>query len=128
MVDSRVSGRQAAFLGWALDFGKFPPQQRAYYYKAYGDAQLHAAFEVYRGFPKDIEWNAAQTTAISVPLVRAVGEKSFFVKLQAKFLEGFRAKGIANVESATIPNASHYVVADNPDGVAEVIEKYAGRS
>ena len=125
MAEKLVSGRQAAFLGWALDFGKFTPQQRAYYYKAYGDAQLHAAFEIYRGFPKDIEWNAAQTSAIAVPVVSAVGEKSFFTKLQPKFVEGFRAKGIATVESAQIPGASHYVVADNPDGVAEVIEKYA---
>jgi pimeloyl-ACP methyl ester carboxylesterase len=105
--------------------GKFTPDQRAYFIQSYGAAQLHAAFEIYRAFPKDAEWNASQNAPNSVPLVVAVGEKSFFAPLVTKFVDGYRAKGMAGVESAVIPGAGHYLLADNPEAVADVIERYA---
>jgi pimeloyl-ACP methyl ester carboxylesterase len=120
------AGRQDAFLGWAFDFGKFTPEERAYYIQAYEAPQLHAAFEIYRAFPKDGEWNASQTAPNSVPLVVGVGEKSFFNKLLPTFVEGYRAKGMTYVESARIPDASHYLLADNPEAVADLVERYAG--
>lgn len=127
LAERLVSGKQDVFLGFTMDIAKFTPQQRAYYFRIYSDPQLHAAFEVYRAFPRDAEFNAAQTAPNAVPLVVAAGEASFFAKLVPKFVDGYRAKGMRQVESATIPNASHYVLADNPDAVAELIEKHAGR-
>jgi pimeloyl-ACP methyl ester carboxylesterase len=126
LAENLVVGRQAAFLGWFYDLGKFTPAERAYYTRAYGGPQLHAAFEVYRAFPKDAAWNAGQTATNAVPLVIAGGETSFTKGLLPKFAEGYRAKGIAHVETARIPDAGHYVVADNPDAVAALIERYAG--
>jgi pimeloyl-ACP methyl ester carboxylesterase len=125
LAEKLVVGRQAPFLGWSYDLGKFTPDKRAYYIQSYSAAQLHAAFEIYRAFPKDAEWNEAQNAPNSVPLVVAVGEKSFFAPLLTKFVEGYRAKGMARVESARIPGAGHYLLADNPDGVADLIERYA---
>jgi pimeloyl-ACP methyl ester carboxylesterase len=125
LAEKLVVGRQAAFLGWAFDLGKFTPDERAYYVRSYGAPQIHAAFEIYRAFPKDAEWNAAQTAQNSVPLVVAVGEKSFFNGHLATFVEGYRAKGMAHVESARIPDAGHYLLADNPNGVADLIERHA---
>jgi pimeloyl-ACP methyl ester carboxylesterase len=61
-----------------------------------------------------------------VPLVVAIGERSFLAKFLPTFVEGYRAKGMSRVEGAQIPGASHYVVADNPQRVAEVIERFAG--
>ena len=55
-----------------------------------------------------------------------MGEKSPFGGLLEKFVEGYRAKGMTHVESARIAGVGHYVVADNPDGVAELIERSAG--
>jgi len=127
LAEKLVSGRQDVFLGYFLDIGKFTEAQRTYYVQAYGERQLHAAFEVYRAFPKDAEWNAAQTAPNSVPLVVAVGEKSFFNTLLPTFVEGYRAKGMTRVQSARIPGASHFVTADNPEAVAELIDRYAGR-
>jgi pimeloyl-ACP methyl ester carboxylesterase len=128
LAEKLVPGRQDAFLGWFYDMGKFSQAEREYYAKAYRAPQLHSAFEIYRAFPKDVEWNAAQTTPNSVPLVFAVGAKSFFAARQQTFIDGYRAKGMTHVEAAQIPDASHYVVADNPDGVAALIEKHAAEN
>ena len=73
------------------------------------------------------DWNANQTAANSVPLVVAVGDNSLFAPFLTKFVEGYRAKGMTNVEEPRIPAARHYVVADNPEGVADLIEQHAGR-
>jgi pimeloyl-ACP methyl ester carboxylesterase len=127
LAEKLVVGRQAAFLGWCLDLGKFTPEERAYYIAAYGAPQLHAAFEIYRAFPKDGDWNAAQTAPNSVPLVIAVGEKSFFNAYLSTFVAGYRAKGMQHVEGARIPGSGHYLLADNPEGVADLIEQYAGQ-
>ena len=126
LPEKLVTGRQAAFFGWFFDLGKFTPAERAYFAGTYGARQLHAAFEIYRALPKNAEFNTAQTAPNATPLVIAVGEKSFFNKLLPTFVEGYRAKGMTRVESARIPEAGHYVVADNPEAVAELIERYAG--
>lgn len=127
LAESMVPGRQEALLGHFLSVGKFSVEQRAYYFKIYDAPQLHAAFEIYRGFPADAEWNKAQAAPNRLPLTVAVGEKSFFSRYLATFVDGFGAKGMTNVTSATIPNASHYVLADNPEAVARLIEQHAGR-
>jgi pimeloyl-ACP methyl ester carboxylesterase len=126
LAEKLVVGRQAAFLGFSLDIGRFTPAQRAYYIGAYGAPQLHGAFEIYRGFPKNAAFNAGQTGPNPTPLVVAVGEKSFFASFLRTFVDGYRALGMARVDSASIPNASHYVLADNPDAVATLVERHAG--
>jgi pimeloyl-ACP methyl ester carboxylesterase len=126
LAEKLVPGRPAAFLDYFLDMGRFTPAERAYFIRAYRAPQLHAAFQIYRAIPKNAEFNAAHAEANSVPLTVAVGEKSPFGGLLEKFVQGYRAKGMTHVESARIAGAGHYVVADNPDGVAELIERSAG--
>jgi pimeloyl-ACP methyl ester carboxylesterase len=116
------------FIGHSLDVGSFTQAERAYFAQIYGAPQLHAAFEVYRAFPKDAAFNVAQTARNATPLVVAVGEKSSFAPLLPKFVAGYHAKGMTRVESARIPGASHYVVADNPEAVADLVERYAGNA
>lgn len=125
LAERMVTGRQSVFLGFTLDVGKFTPEKREYYFKAYGDPQLHSAFEIYRGFPADAKWNAAQAGPNAVPLTVAVGGKSFFASYLNIFVEGYRAKGMTRVAGAQIPNSSHYVLADNPEAVAALIEQQA---
>ena len=127
LAEKMVSGRQEVFLGWCFDQGKFTPEERAYYARSYGAQQLHAAFEIYRAFPKDADWNAEQTAPNAVPLTVAVGEKSFFSKYLSTFVEGYRAKGMSRVESARIPDSGHYLLADNPAAVADLIEGQADK-
>ena len=93
LAEKLVVGRPADFLGHFLDIAKFTPAQRAYYVKAYAAAQLHAAFEIYRAFPKDAAFNAAQTASNPTPLVVAVGEKSFFRRLVTQVRRGLPRQG-----------------------------------
>ena len=126
LAEKLITGRQAAYFEQDFASAKFTPAQRAHYIRIYDAPRLHAAFEIYRGFPKDGTFNAAQTAPNPVPLVVAVGEKSFFNPYLTTFVEGYRAKGMTRVEGARVPGASHFVVADNPEAVADLIEHNAG--
>ncbi|PAQ11820.1 hypothetical protein CIT26_02890 [Mesorhizobium temperatum] len=126
LAEKLIAGRQAIYFEEDFASARFTPAQRAYYVRIYDAPQLHAAFEIYRAFPQDATFNAAQTAPNSVPLLVAVGERSPFNPYLDTFVEGYRAKGMARVESARIPDASHFVVADNPDAVADLIEQHAG--
>jgi len=126
LAEKLITGRQEVLFESILSIAKFGPAERAYYARVYGAPQLHAAFEIYRAFPRDAAFNAGQTAQVSLPLTVAVGEKSFFDRLLPTFLDGYRAKAMTRVEGARIPNASHYVLADNPEAVAELIERHAG--
>jgi hypothetical protein len=55
----------------------------------------------------------------------AAGDGSPFAKLIPKIAEGLRANGCTHVETGLIQNAIHYVVEDQPDEVADLIERYA---
>ena len=127
LAEKLITGRQAILFDSILSIAKFNPAERAYYARIYKAPQLHAAFEIYRAFPRDAAFNEGQTAPNSVPLTVVVGEKSFFAALLPRFVEGYRAKGMTNVESASIPAASHYVMADNPQAVADLIERNAAR-
>jgi pimeloyl-ACP methyl ester carboxylesterase len=125
LPEKMVTGKQPEFIGHLLDIARFTPKQRNYYFTAYGANQLHAAFEIYRAFPEDGKWNASRTESNSVPLTVATGERSFFAGFRQVFVDGYRAKGMTHVESASIANASHYLIADNPQAVADLIEQKA---
>jgi hypothetical protein len=42
-----------------------------------------------------------------------------------KIAEGLRANGCTHVETGLIPGSVHYVVEDEPETVADLIERYA---
>ncbi|MER9134497.1 alpha/beta hydrolase [Mesorhizobium sp. M0768] len=127
LAEKLVPGRQDAFLGWFFDLGNFTAEERAYYVKVYDVPQLHAAFEIYRAIPQNVKWNASQAAPNAVPLIVTVGEKSLFSALLPTFIEGYRAVGMIHVEGAVIPDAGHYVLNDNPEAVARLIERFAAR-
>jgi pimeloyl-ACP methyl ester carboxylesterase len=94
--------------------------------KAYGTAaQLHAVFEMYRAFPANAQFNAAQRGANDVPIFLGAGERSPFARFLPKMAQGLRALGCMQVETGTIPGAVHYVVEDQPEEVAALIEEHA---
>jgi pimeloyl-ACP methyl ester carboxylesterase len=123
LAEKLIEGRQAIYFEQDFATARFTPAQRAHYIEIYDAPQLHAAFEIYRAFPRNAEFNASQTTPNPVPLFVAVGEKSPFAAYLSSFVEGYRAKGMTSVDGAVIPSASHFVVADNPDVVADLIER-----
>jgi pimeloyl-ACP methyl ester carboxylesterase len=128
LPEKLVTGRQSAYLGYFLNFGKFAPGEVARYVKAYATpAQLHAAFEMYRAFPANAQFNVVQRGPNEVPLFYGAGEKSPFAKLVPKVAEGLRANGFTHLETALIPDSIHYLVEDQPDAVADLIERHASR-
>ena len=126
LAEKLVTGRQADYFSYFLNFGKFTPSEIAHYEKAYASpAQLHAAFEMYRAFPANAQFNAAQRGPNDVPLFLAAGDGSSFARLVPKMAEGLRANGCTQIETGLIRGSVHYVAADQPEAVADLIERYA---
>ena len=126
LAEKLVGGRQADYFGYFFNFSKFTPAERAHYTKAYSTpSQLHAVLEMYRAFPADAQFNAAQRGPNDVPLLLAGGGESSFAALVPNIVEGLRANGFTHVEAGVIPGAVHYDVQDQPDEVAELIEQHA---
>ncbi len=126
LPEKLVTGRQADYFGYFFNFGKFTPSDVAHFVNAYATpAQLHAVFEMYRAFPANAQFNAAQRQPNDVPLLVAAGDGSPFAQLVPNIAEGLRANGCAHVETALIHGAMHYVVEDQPEPVADLIERYA---
>jgi pimeloyl-ACP methyl ester carboxylesterase len=126
LAEKLVEGHQADYFGYFFSFSKFTPAEQAHYVKAYANpAQLHAVFEMYRAFPADVKFNAAQHEPNDVPLFLAAGEKSPFAALVPKMAEDLRATGFTHVETGLIAGAVHYDVQDQPDATASLIEQHA---
>jgi pimeloyl-ACP methyl ester carboxylesterase len=125
-VEKLVAGCQAAYLGYFFGFSTFTPAEQAQYLRAYATpAQLHKMFEIYRAFPANVKFNAAQDGPNDVPLFLATREKSPFAAIVPKMAEGLRASGFTHVETGVIPGAMHYDVQDQPDAMANLIEQHA---
>lgn len=128
LAEKLVDGRQADYLGYFFNFGKFTSSQIDHYLEAYAtSAQLHAVFEMYRAFPANAQFNEAQRERNDVPLFVGAGDGSPFAKLLPTIAEGLGANGCAHVETGLITGAVHYLVEDQPEAVADLIERYASR-
>jgi len=81
-----------------------------------------ARFEIHRAFPANENFNAAQNSAIGAPLVLAPGENPLFEKLMPSFprLCGCMS---AQAKIGVINNSVHHVVDEQPEAVAELIER-----
>jgi pimeloyl-ACP methyl ester carboxylesterase len=127
LAEELVVGRQAHYLGYFLNFGKFSKSDIQEALTAYAmPAQLHAVFEMYRAFPANAEFNAAQVEPLAVRIYLAAGDGSPFAKLLPLIAKGLRAKGCKNVSTSLIAACGHYVSADQPEAVADLIEQFAG--
>jgi pimeloyl-ACP methyl ester carboxylesterase len=125
LPEKLISGRQSAYLGHFLNFGKFSADEIAQQLQAYAaPAQLHAALEMYRAFPANVQFNQEHRGPNDVPLFVGAGAGSPFAPLVPKIADGLRASGFAEVQTGLIPNSIHYLVSDNPEGVANLIIQY----
>jgi pimeloyl-ACP methyl ester carboxylesterase len=126
LPETLVAGRHAAFLGHFLAMGKHSAEATEEALRAYATpAQFHAACEMYRAFPANAAFGREQRGPNAVSIVYAAGERSPFAGLRDRIAAALRDSGFANVTEATVPDSGHYVVADNPDGVAALIERHA---
>ncbi|HEV2103150.1 MAG TPA: alpha/beta hydrolase [Candidatus Acidoferrum sp.] len=126
LPEQLLAGREAIYLRHFLDRDTFSDADVARYARAYAAPEhLRAALEIYRAYPANEKFNAAQGSAISLPLVLAPGENSPFEKLMPGFAEALRDHGCTNVKIEVIKNSAHYVADEQPEAVAELIERYA---
>ncbi|MEP6922823.1 MAG: alpha/beta hydrolase [Pyrinomonadaceae bacterium] len=127
LPEKLVMGRQSEYLGYFFKFIKtgLTDAEATHYVNSYKSAnQLRAGFELYRALPLNEKFNAAQTAPLELPLVLVGGEESFG-KLIPRFAESLRKNGCRNVTTEIIKNAAHYVADEQPEAVAELIERYA---
>lgn len=126
LPEQLLAGREAIYLRHFLDRDTFSDADVARYARAYAAPEhLRAALEIYRAYPANEKFNAAQRGAISLPLVLAPGENSPFEKLMPGFAEALRDHGCTNVKIEVIKNSVHYVADEQPEAVAQLIERYA---
>jgi pimeloyl-ACP methyl ester carboxylesterase len=126
LPEQLLAGREAIYLRHFLDSDTFSDADVARYARAYtAPEHLRAALEIYRAFPANEKFNSAQQSVISVPLVLAPGKNSPFEKLMPSFADALRAHGCANVEIEVIENSVHYVADEQPDAVAQLIQRHA---
>jgi pimeloyl-ACP methyl ester carboxylesterase len=126
LPEQLLAGRQAIYFRYFLDPDTFSDADVTRYAASYAAPEhLRAALEIYRAFPANEKFNAAQQSAIGVPLVLAPGENSPFEKLMPSFAEALRVHGCADVKVEVIKNSAHYVVDEQPDAVVELIKRYA---
>ena len=79
LPEQLLAGREAIYLRYFLDSETFSDADVARYARAYAAPDhLRAALEIYRAFPANEKFNAAQQSAISVPLVLAPAKTRLF--------------------------------------------------
>lgn len=126
LPEQLIAGREPIYLRHFLDRDTFSDADVARYARSYAAPEhLRALLEIYRAFPANERFNAAQRGAMSLPLVLAPGENSPFEKLMPSLAEALRDHGCANVKIEVIKNGAHYVADERPEAVADLIERYA---
>ena len=127
LPEKLVMGKQSEYLGYFFKFIKtgITETEAAHYVNSYKTAdQLRSGFELYRALPENEKFNAAQINSLELPIVLVGGEESFG-ELTPRFAESIRKNGCRNVKVEIMKNAAHYVADEQPEAVAELIERYA---
>jgi pimeloyl-ACP methyl ester carboxylesterase len=127
LPEKLIMGRQAEYFKYFFKFIRtgITDAEAAHFVNSYKSAdQLRAGFELYRALPSNEKFNAAQTSALELPLALVGGEYSFG-ELIPRFAESLRKNGCRNVTMEIIKNAAHYIADEQPERLAELIERYA---
>lgn len=126
LPETLVAGRHAEFLGYFLAMGQHTDEQIAEALRGYASAaQFHAACEMYRAFPDNVKFGQEHRGLNDVPIVYGTGDGSPFAALADRIIAALKDSGFTDVKKATVAGAVHYLVADNPDGGAALIEQHA---
>jgi pimeloyl-ACP methyl ester carboxylesterase len=126
LAEQLVAGRQTIYFRYFLRPPSFTDADVAHYAESYAAPDhLRVAFEFYRAFPADAQFNAAEHSPIDLPIVFGSGEHDAFAKYVPAIAAAMRAHGCANVKTELIPNSVHYIADEQPAFVAEIISRYA---
>lgn len=126
LTETLIAGRQTEYFRSILDRKYFSDAELAHYAESYGKPEsLRAGFELYRAFPANGNFFLAQRGATDIPIVWAAGENSEFGKIGAIVARDLREHGCRNVTTEIIKGSAHFVVNEQPELVADLIERYA---
>lgn len=133
LPEKLIAGRQALYFRDGF-FSRFALNKKVIteadiirYANSYAAPEkLRAGLEFYRAFPADEKFNQAQQNAIDVPIVLAGADNSLG-QINLKIAESLRKHGCANVITEIIKNSGHFVTEEQPEIVAELIERYASK-
>jgi len=130
LPEQLIAGRQAIYFRHFFNLGTvnhavIGEAHAAHYVKAYrAPEQLRAALELYRALPANAKFNASQRARIDLSLVLAGGDHGFGPLLPG-IAETLRTYGWQHVTTELIENSGHYVADEQPEAVAELIERHA---
>jgi pimeloyl-ACP methyl ester carboxylesterase/catechol 2,3-dioxygenase-like lactoylglutathione lyase family enzyme len=131
LPEQLISGREfpyfrAFFDRFALKREAIRDRDVAHYVKAYaGVERLRAGLEFYRRvYPGSEAFNAAARSRLSVPIVLVGGDHSM-APANTTIAEALREHGCEDVTVERIKDSGHWVIDEQPDAVATLIERYA---
>lgn len=124
LAEKLVTGRQAEYFRYFL--GTFSDADVNRYAHAYRDPDhLRAAFETYRAFPANAEFFAAQRDATDLPIVIGSGEHDAYAEFLPRIAHAMRAHGCRNLQVVLLKDAAHYIMEEQPEAAAALIERHA---
>ena len=133
LPEKLLAGRQFAYFReffdrLALSRKAIPDADVAHYARAYAaPSQLRAGLEFYRrAYPASEKFNAAERSAIEMPIVLAGGDHAMGMLLP-RLADSLRQHGCTNVTVEVVKDSGHWVVDEQPDSVAELIERHASQ-
>jgi pimeloyl-ACP methyl ester carboxylesterase len=131
LPEKLIAGRQFVYFRdffnrLALNHKAITDADVTHYVNSYASlAQLQAGLEFYRSaYPASEKFNAAQRTAIEVPIALAGGDNAVGL-LIPRIADSLRKHGCTNVTTDVITNSGHWVIDEQPEIVAELIERHA---
>jgi pimeloyl-ACP methyl ester carboxylesterase len=128
-----LAGRQSIYFReffdrLALNRAAVTDADVAHYARAYAaPGHLRAGLEFYRrAYPASEKFNAAERSTITVPIVLAGGDHAMGSMLP-RLAQALRQHGCTDVSVEVVKDSGHWVVDEQPDIVAELIERHASR-
>jgi pimeloyl-ACP methyl ester carboxylesterase len=131
LPEKLLAGRQFVYFRQffdrlALNSKAITDAEVRHYALAYGSQrQLRAGLEFYRtAYPAAEKFNVTERATIAVPIVLAGGDHAMGM-LFPKLADSLREHGCANVAVEIVRNSGHWVADEQPEIVAELIERHA---
>jgi pimeloyl-ACP methyl ester carboxylesterase len=128
IAEALVEGKERIFLEYFYQRGTLFPESLTAtdideYLRTYKAGAMHASFEYYRTLFDDAKENQILAKRkLPMPLL-AIGAEQGFGDFSKRSIEQVSS----NVEGATIKNAKHFVVQDQPALVAQAILQFLNR-
>lgn len=133
LPEKLVAGRQFIYFReffnrLALNRQAVPDADVMHYARAYAALrQLQAGLEFYRrAYPTSEKFNAAERGVLDMPIVLAGGDHAMG-RLVPRLADALRKHGCTNVTVELVKDSGHWVVDEQPEIVAQLIERHASQ-